>query len=150
MQLLSCPIKADLCFPEVSELYMLYPACLAGIDKSLTASMVSLLYNNVSLSLSDPRRFFLRLHRRNTLQHRRLHWHVSSYLGPLRLNIPLRHFQRNRECISSFVSTSPSPCRLPNTPGLLLSTPSSFRSAASIAQNHPAGYVMHIPSMSSA
>ena len=106
-------------------------------------------YPTMSLSLSDPRRFFLQLHRRNTLQFRRLH--VSSCLGPLRLNIPLRHLQPNRECLPSFVplATSPTHCRHPNAPGLLLSTPLSSLSAASIAQNKIAGYVMHVLSMSS-
>jgi hypothetical protein len=94
----------------------------------------------MSLSLTEPRRFFLRLDRRDTLQLHRLN--VSSYLGPLRLNIPLRHLQQNRGCLPSLVPTSPSPCRLPNTPGLFPSTPLFSRSAASIAENHSAGYGM--------
>ncbi|KAI0278948.1 S-adenosyl-L-methionine-dependent methyltransferase [Russula aff. rugulosa BPL654] len=89
------------------------------------------------LSLSDPCRFFLQLHRRNTLQLRRLQ--VSSYICPLHLNIPLQHLQQNRGRLPSFVPTSPSPCRQTNAPGFLLSTPSSSRSAASIATNHSAG-----------
>ena len=95
----------------------------------------------MSLSLSEPRRFFLRFHRRNTLQLRRLH--VPSYLGQLRLNIPLRHFQQNRGCRTSFLPTSSSPRRLPNSPGLFPSTPLFSRSVASVAQNHPrpAGFV---------
>ncbi|KAI0278950.1 hypothetical protein BGY98DRAFT_1096446 [Russula aff. rugulosa BPL654] len=80
----------------------------------------------MSLSLSNPRRF-LQLHRRNTLQLHRLH--VSSY----------GHLQQNRGRLPSAVPTSPSPCRHPNTPGFLLSTPSSSRSAAFITQNHSAG-----------
>jgi hypothetical protein len=91
--------------------------------------------SSMSLSLPEPRRFFLRLHRRNNLQIRRLH--ISSYLGQLRLNIPLRHLQQNRGCLTSFVPTSSSPWRLPNSPGSFLSTPLFSRSVASIAQGHP-------------
>lgn len=102
--------------------------------------MGSFNYTTMSLSLPEPRRFFFRLHRRNTLQLRRLH--VSSYLGQLRLNIPLRHLQQNRGCLTSFVPTSSSPCRLPNSPGLFLSTPLFSRSVTSITHHpRPAGFV---------